>query len=171
MSTTDGKGRWLNMTVFSGGRFFLTLGRANANSNGERVIRCDGAKRSPSTCPCSDVPVIRVRPLPHGVEERPFLCDAEQLVGHGHVVGHRLLAVVKERVRGPDLAGHQVVQTEDSHGPFKLEPLVDPALPKEHVDGVLLRVGEKMVKGGGVWGGRQMSVPEGGFVDLSLPDL
>lgn len=63
---------------------------------------------------------LRPFPLPHGVEQRAFLCDPEQLVRHGHVVSHRLLAIVEEGVGGPDLAGHQVVQTQHSHGPFEL---------------------------------------------------
>lgn len=75
---------------------------------------------------------------PHGVEQRALLGDAQQLIGHGHVVGHWLFAVVKEGVRRPDLTGHQIVEPQDGHWPLELEPLVLPALPKEHVDGVLL---------------------------------
>ena len=58
--------------------------------------------------------------LPHGVQQRALLCNSQQLVGHGHVVGHRLLAVVEEGVGGPDLAGHQVVETQHGHGAFEL---------------------------------------------------
>lgn len=58
--------------------------------------------------------------LPHGVQQRALLCDPQQLVWHGHVVCHRLLAVVEEGVGGPDLAGHQVVETQHGHGAFEL---------------------------------------------------
>lgn len=58
--------------------------------------------------------------LPHGVQQRAFLCDSQQLVRHRHVVSHRLLAIVEEGVGGPDLAGHQVVETQHGHGSFEL---------------------------------------------------
>lgn len=57
---------------------------------------------------------------PHGVEQRALLCDPQQLVRHGHVVGDGLLAVVEEGVGSPDLAGHQVIETQHGHGPFEL---------------------------------------------------
>lgn len=58
--------------------------------------------------------------LPHGVQQCAFLSDSQQLVWHGHVVSHRLLAVVEEGVGRPDLAGHQVIETQHSHGPCEL---------------------------------------------------
>ena len=58
--------------------------------------------------------------LPHGVQQRAFFFDSEQLVGHGHVVGHRLLAIVEEGVWRPDLAGHQVVEPQYGHGALEL---------------------------------------------------
>lgn len=58
--------------------------------------------------------------LPHGIQQRAFLCNPQQLVWHGHVVGHRLLAIVKEGIGSPDLAGHQVVETQYRHGAFEL---------------------------------------------------
>lgn len=57
--------------------------------------------------------------LPHGVQQRAFLGDSQQLVWHGHVVGHRLLAVVEKSIGSPDLAGHQVVEAQHGHGPFE----------------------------------------------------
>lgn len=77
--------------------------------------------------------------LPHRVEQRAVVHQAEEFIGRGHVVGDRLLAVVEESVGRPDLAGQEVVQRENLHGPVKLQPLVPPALTEEHVDGVLLR--------------------------------
>lgn len=56
-------------------------------------------------------------------------------------MGHRLFAIVEEGVRRPDLTGHQVVESQDGHRPLELEPLVLPALPEEHVNGVLLSGG------------------------------
>ncbi len=48
--------------------------------------------------------------LPHCVKQSSILHDPQQLVGHGHIVGHRFLAIVEEGVRGPDLTGHQVIE-------------------------------------------------------------
>lgn len=64
--------------------------------------------------------------------------DTQQFVGHGHVVCDRFLPVVKECVWSPDLTGHQVVQTQNVHWSLELQPFILPALPEEHVDGVLL---------------------------------
>lgn len=77
--------------------------------------------------------------LPHGVEDGSVLHDAEQLVGGGHVVRNRPLAIAKEGVRRPDLADHQVVEPQDLDRTFELEPLVDPRLAEEHVHGVFLQ--------------------------------
>lgn len=57
---------------------------------------------------------------PHRVEQSSILHDPQQLVGHRHVVGHRLLAVVKEGVGGPDLTGHQVVERKNVHWTVEL---------------------------------------------------
>ena len=92
---------------------------------------------SPPT-PSSPGPPGLAPPSPHGVQQGAVLLDPQQLVGHGHVVRHGLLAVVEEGVGGPDLAGHQVVETQDVHRPVEPQPLVLPALPEEHVYGVLL---------------------------------
>lgn len=70
--------------------------------------------------PFSKSPAERHVGPPHGVEQRALLCDPQQLVGHGHVVGDGLLAVVEEGVGSPDLAGHQVIETQHGHGPFEL---------------------------------------------------
>lgn len=48
--------------------------------------------------------------IPHGVEKCPILHDPKQFVWHGHVVCHRLLAIVEESVRCPDLTGHQIIE-------------------------------------------------------------
>lgn len=77
--------------------------------------------------------------LPHGVEDGSVLHDAEQLVGGGHVVRNRPLAVAEKCVRRPDLADHQVVEPQDLDRTFELQPLVDPRLAEEHVHGVFLR--------------------------------
>lgn len=58
--------------------------------------------------------------LPHSVEQCAFLCNSQELVGHGHVVSDGLLSVVKERVGRPDFTGHQVVETKHGHWPFEL---------------------------------------------------
>lgn len=44
--------------------------------------------------------------LPHGVEDSSVLHDAEQLVGGGHVVRDRPLAIPEKGVGRPDLADH-----------------------------------------------------------------
>lgn len=46
---------------------------------------------------------------------------------------------MEKRVGRPDFAGHEIVETEHCHGTFELQPLVLPALPEEHIDGVLLQ--------------------------------
>lgn len=51
--------------------------------------------------------------LPHGVEDCSVLHNAKQLVGGGHVVRNRPLAIPEKGVRGPDLADHQVVEPQD----------------------------------------------------------
>lgn len=51
--------------------------------------------------------------LPHGVEDSSVLHDAEQLVGGGHVVRYRPLAISEKGVGRPDFADHQVVQPQD----------------------------------------------------------
>ena len=78
--------------------------------------------------------------LPHGVQQCAFLCNSQQFVWHGHVVSHRLLAIVEEGIGGPDLAGHQVVKTQHGHWAFKFQPFILPALSEEHINGVLLKV-------------------------------
>lgn len=77
--------------------------------------------------------------LPHRVEERAVVNQTQQFVRCRHVVGHRLLPVVEEGVRSPDLTGQQVVQGQNLHGSIELQPFVPPALTEEDVDGVLLR--------------------------------
>lgn len=47
---------------------------------------------------------------PHGVEQRSVLLQPQQLVGCGHVVCNRLLAIEEERVWRPDVTGQQVVK-------------------------------------------------------------
>jgi len=85
---------------------------------------------------------------PHGVEDGSVLHDAEQLVGGGHVVSDRPLAVPEEGVRRPDLADHQVVEPQDLDGALELQPLVDPRLTEEDVHGVFLEAGRS---GGGIY--------------------
>lgn len=51
--------------------------------------------------------------LPHGVEDSSVLHDAEQLVGGGHVVRYRPLAISEKGVGRPNFADHQVVQPQD----------------------------------------------------------
>lgn len=76
--------------------------------------------------------------LPHGVEDSSVLHDAEQLVGGGHVVRDRPLAIPEKGVRRPDLADHQVVEPQDLNGALEFQPFVNPCLTKEHVHGVFL---------------------------------
>lgn len=97
--------------------------------------------RFPGLC---SIPVLAVfgahspAPLPHGVEDSSVLHDAEQLVGGGHVVRDRPLAIPEKRVRRPDLADHQVVEPQDLDGSLKFQPFINPCLAKEHVHGVFL---------------------------------
>lgn len=76
--------------------------------------------------------------LPHGVEDSSVLHDAKQLVGGGHVVRDRPLAIPEKGVRRPDLADHQVVEPQDLNGALKFQPLINPCLTKEHIHGVFL---------------------------------
>ena len=76
--------------------------------------------------------------LPHGVQDSSVLHDAEQLVGGGHVVRDRPLAIPEKGVRRPDLADHQVVEPQDLDGALKFQPFVNPCLTEEHIHGVLL---------------------------------
>ncbi len=57
--------------------------------------------------------------LPHGVKDRPVLHDSKQLVGRRHVVCAGRPCIAKERVGGPDLVHHAVVQRQDFNGPLK----------------------------------------------------
>lgn len=82
--------------------------------------------------------MLRDLGLPHGVQECPIILDPQQLIGHGHVMSHRFLPVMEEGVRSPDFTCHQVVEGQDIHRTVKFQPLVLPALAKEHIDGVLL---------------------------------
>lgn len=82
--------------------------------------------------------------LPHGVEDGSVLHDAEQLVGGGHVVRDRPLAVAEKRVWRPDLADHEVVESKDLDGALEFQALVDPRLPEEHVHGVFLERTSRM---------------------------
>lgn len=79
-----------------------------------------------------------IKQAPHGIEQGSILHDPQQLVGHGHIVGHRLLAVVEEGVWGPDLTGHQVVKRQDVHRSMELQPFILPALTEENVHSVFL---------------------------------
>lgn len=81
--------------------------------------------------------------LPHSVKQSAVVLQPQQLVGRGHVVSDGLLAVEEEGVRGPDVAGQQVVQRQHLHGPFEAQALVLPALAEEHVYGVFLRQTKK----------------------------
>lgn len=76
--------------------------------------------------------------LPHGVEDSSVLHDAEQLVGGGHVVRDRPLAIPEKGVRRPDLADHQVVEPQDLDRALEFQPLVNPGLAEEDVHGVFL---------------------------------
>jgi len=53
-------------------------------------------------------------------------------------VSNRLLAIVEKSVRGPNLAGEQVVKREALHRPFESQPFVFPALSEKNVNGVFL---------------------------------
>lgn len=76
--------------------------------------------------------------LPHGVKQRAIILQPQQLVGRGHVVSNRFLAVKEEGIGSPDIAGQQVVQRQHLHGTFEAQTLVLPALTEEHVNGVFL---------------------------------
>lgn len=58
-------------------------------------------------------------------------------------MGHWLLSIVKEGIWGPDLAGHQVVETKHWHGAFEPQSLIPPTLSEEDINGVLLQVGDE----------------------------
>lgn len=47
--------------------------------------------------------------LPHSVQQCAIILQSQQLVGCGHVVSNRLLAIKEEGIRGPDVTGQQVV--------------------------------------------------------------
>lgn len=47
--------------------------------------------------------------LPHSVKQSAVVLQPQQLVGRGHVVSNRLLAIKEKSIRGPDVAGQQVV--------------------------------------------------------------
>lgn len=83
--------------------------------------------------------------VPHGVEQRSILHDPQEFVGHGHVVGHRFLAIMKECVRGPNLTGHQIVERKGVHWSMKLQPFVQPALTEEDVHCVFLKEGQRQL--------------------------
>jgi len=53
---------------------------------------------------------------------------------------------VEEGIRCPDLAGEQVVKWKDLHRPIKLQPLIPPTLPEEHINRVLLEEKKKKKK-------------------------
>lgn len=46
---------------------------------------------------------------PHGVQERPVILEAQQLVRRGHVVSDGLLPVEEEGVGRPDVTGQEVI--------------------------------------------------------------
>lgn len=50
----------------------------------------------------------------------------------------RLLAIVEKSVRGPNLAGEQVVKREALHRAFESQPFVFPALSEKNINGVFL---------------------------------
>lgn len=77
--------------------------------------------------------------LPHGVQQGAIIFDPQQFIRHGHVMSHRLLPVVEEGVWSPDFTRHQVVQGQNIHRPVEFQPLILPALPEKHIDGVLLQ--------------------------------
>lgn len=79
--------------------------------------------------------------LPHGVEDSSVLHDAKQLVGGGHVVRDRPLAISEKGVRSPDLADHEVVQPQDFYWALEFQALINPRLAEEDVHGVLLEKG------------------------------
>lgn len=58
-------------------------------------------------------------------------------------MGYWLLPIVEEGIRSPDLAGEQVVKWKDLHRPIKLQPLIPPTLPEEHINRVLLEGGKR----------------------------
>lgn len=82
--------------------------------------------------------------LPHGVEDGSVLHDAEQLVRSRHVVSDGAFAVSEKCIRSPDLADHQVVETQDLDGTLEPQTLVDPRLAEKHVHGVLLRTNNEI---------------------------
>lgn len=77
--------------------------------------------------------------VPHSVKQGAVVLQPQQLVGRGHVVSDRLLAIKEEGVGRPDVAGQQVVQGQHLHGAFEAQALVLPALAEEDVYGVFLR--------------------------------
>lgn len=66
--------------------------------NGHLHVAANGGHKDPQ----KETP----SPLPHGVQQGAILGDPQELVGHGHVVCHRLLAIVKEGIWSPDLTCH-----------------------------------------------------------------
>lgn len=77
--------------------------------------------------------------VPHRVKQSAVVLQPQQLVGRGHVMSNRLLAVKEEGVGRPDVAGQQVVQRQHLHGAFEAQALILPALAEEDVYGVFLR--------------------------------
>ena len=77
--------------------------------------------------------------VPHSVEDSSVLHDAEQLVGSGHVVRDGPLAIPEECVWCPDLADHEVVETQNLDGALEFQPLVNPRLTEKYIHGVLLQ--------------------------------
>lgn len=47
--------------------------------------------------------------LPHGIQQGAILCDTQEFIRHGHVVGHRLLSIVEKCIWSPDFTCHEVV--------------------------------------------------------------
>lgn len=47
--------------------------------------------------------------LPHSVKQGAVILQPQQLVGCGHVMSDGLLAIKKEGIGGPDVAGQQIV--------------------------------------------------------------
>lgn len=45
---------------------------------------------------------------------------------------------MEEGVGGPDLAGQEIVQRKDLHGPIEFQSFIVPGLSEKHVDGVFL---------------------------------
>lgn len=79
--------------------------------------------------------------IPHSVKDGAIFHDSEELIGGGHVVCNRPLAIPEKSVWCPDFGHHQVVQSQNLNWTLIHQPAIHPRLAKEHVHCVFLNDG------------------------------